>query len=117
MSRTHVQMMYGELAPGGTDSYVVPAGTKVLVSSMVLSAEIPAVPVQCSFKVRINPAGGTPTVVSGAILDTADLPNPYPLREPWFVLLTSDVIELENTSIVGGPNLGYFFSGIKFDPP
>lgn len=109
-------MMSGELGPGASDSYTVPVGTKVLVSSMVLSAL--TIGVNCTFVVTHYPLGGVgEPVVKGAIGNSGDLPNPFPVTEPWFVLLATDQIEVENLSPVGGPNLSYVFAGILFDPP
>lgn len=115
MPRRHVQMMYGELGPGGTDSYVVPTGTKLLLSSMLLSAV--TVGVAVVFEVRLNPAGGVPAIITGAINNDGDNPNPYPMTEPWAVLLSNDVLEVANVTPFGGPNLNYSFGGILFDPP
>lgn len=116
MSRTHVQLMNGEIGPGGTDAYTVPVGAKVLVSSMVLSADTAGV--NCAFVLWLYPLGGTGVrIIYGTIGNDADQPNPYPAREPWIVLMATDQIEIENVTSFGGPNLSYSFSGILFDPP
>jgi len=111
MSRRHIQLMNGILGPGGTDSYVVPAGYKVLLSSVVVSAETVS-PVHALWSLTLNPAAGGPRF----IIDELTEADPF-LGEPWTVLEFNDVVQIENESGGGGPNIEYSLSGIRYDLP
>lgn len=116
MARTHRHLMAGVLAPGDSDSFTVTIGTKVLVSSMILSAVVPLV--ACDIELFYTPSGGSEVLVLNAqIPGNQPLEGVFSVTEPWIVLMSQDQLRLRNSTPPTGPNLSYILSGIEFNPP